>query len=41
MPYFTTSDGTELYYTYPGRSHGIWGDYQRELDQDILDFITK
>lgn len=26
---------------YPGRSHGIWGDYQRELDQDILDFIKK
>jgi non-heme chloroperoxidase len=26
---------------YPGRSHGIWGDYQKELDQDLLDFVKK
>ena len=24
---------------YPGASHGIWGAYQDQLDQDILDFI--
>jgi non-heme chloroperoxidase len=26
---------------YPGASHGIWGAYQDELDQDILDFIRR
>lgn len=26
---------------YPGASHGIWGAYQAELDQDILDFIRR
>ena len=26
---------------YPGASHGIWGAYQDELDQDILAFIAK
>ncbi|TFW00270.1 alpha/beta fold hydrolase [Leifsonia flava] len=26
---------------YPGRPHGIYGEYQRELDRDILDFIAK
>lgn len=26
---------------YPGASHGIWGAYQNELDQDILDFLAK
>jgi len=25
---------------YPGASHGIWGAYQDQLDQDILDFIA-
>ncbi|WP_431310300.1 alpha/beta fold hydrolase [Luteimicrobium album] len=31
------SDGTLK--VYPGASHGIHGDYQQQLDQDILDFI--
>lgn len=26
---------------YPGASHGIWGAYQNELDQDILDCLAK
>ncbi|MFE1647001.1 alpha/beta fold hydrolase [Microbacterium sp. P01] len=26
---------------YPGRPHGIYGDYQKELDQDILEFIKR
>lgn len=26
---------------YPGRPHGIFGEYQKQLDQDILDFIKK
>jgi non-heme chloroperoxidase len=26
---------------YEGRSHGIWGDYQKELDQDLLAFIAE
>ncbi|HEY4269378.1 MAG TPA: alpha/beta hydrolase [Galbitalea sp.] len=26
---------------YPGAPHGIYGDYQKALDQDILDFIKK
>ncbi|MFK3669390.1 alpha/beta fold hydrolase [Leifsonia aquatica] len=26
---------------YPGASHGIWGAYQEELDQDILAFIRR
>jgi len=26
---------------YPGASHGIWGAYQDQLDQDILAFIAK
>ena len=26
---------------YPGAPHGIFGDYQKQLDQDILDFIRK
>ncbi|MGU3432269.1 alpha/beta fold hydrolase [Actinomycetes bacterium M1A6_2h] len=26
---------------YPGAPHGIYGDYQKELDQDILEFLAK
>ena len=26
---------------YPGAPHGIYGDYQAELDQDILAFIAE
>jgi non-heme chloroperoxidase len=26
---------------YPGAPHGIYGDYQNQLDQDILDFIAE
>lgn len=25
---------------YPGAPHGIYGDYQRALDEDIFDFLA-